>query len=72
METIEVSLVIYGDKGNELSTEDKLVVYRLSITIGPGRGDINVEEVAEELRSMLSKWAMSWLRLGRALKLEEL
>ena len=68
-DVIEVSLVIYGDR---LDVEDRLVLYRLSITIGPGREDINVEQVIEELRSMLSKWAMSWLRLGQALKLEEL
>lgn len=73
METIEVSLVIYGgDEGTRPDAEGRLVMYRLSITIGPGREDINVEQVIEELRAMLSKWAMTWLRLGQAVKLEEL
>lgn len=59
MEAIEVRLVIYGD---ESSTKE----YGLSITIGPGS-----EQVIEELRSTLLKWAVSWLRLGQAVKLEE-
>lgn len=70
-EVIEVSLVIYGAGGDEPDTEGQLVLYRLSVTIGPGRDDVNVEQVIEELRPMLSKWATSWLRLGHSVKLEE-
>jgi len=51
---------LYIYKAPPGSSENAGCIYDISVRIqGP---DINSEEIIEELRDMLSRWALTWLR----------